>query len=272
MILTFRYIGETEYLISNERSEAKKMTKLGTIGISRSWSGRHINVEILFSCAGLAQQIWIEANDRAILIDCGDGTLRDIIAKRFDLKKLDAIFFTHGHFDHMGGLHTLLGFLRMIQRDRPLPIYIPDGCTEIIASVESFKSCYTTSIPFEIELIENETDHDYALHDITVTPFETIHSGCLAGGIILDRIPSHGYRIRCKNETIAISGDTGDCDSLRKNMVDVDLAVIEATYTSSKNQSKEELTRVHLSQELAVQIGSLTKEYILVHKRRMDEK
>jgi len=101
---------------------------------------------------------------------------------------------------------------------------------------------------------------------------ETIHSGSLDGGIILDRIPSHGYRIRCKNETVEISGDTGDCDSLRKNMVDVDLAVIEATYTSSKNQTEEELTRVHLSQELAVQIGSLAKEYILVHKWRMDEK
>ncbi len=38
------------------------------------------------------------------------------------------------------------------------------------------------------------------------------------------------------------------------------------------NQTEEELTRAHLSQELAIQMGSLAKEYILVHKWRMDEK
>ena len=86
----------------------------------QSWQGKNIRVNILFARAGLAQQIWIEHDNDSILADSGDGTLRDIAASKLDYTKLKGILITHGHFDHMGGLYSLLAFMRMIGSTLPV--------------------------------------------------------------------------------------------------------------------------------------------------------
>ena len=108
------------------------------VGCARSWRGKNLRVEILHTRAGVAQQIWIASEESSIIVDCGDGALRDLLSADIEPGDIDALFFTHGHFDHMGGFHTLLSFLRMIGRRDPLPIFAPAGCTEGIAAVKMF--------------------------------------------------------------------------------------------------------------------------------------
>ena len=83
----------------------------------QSWQGKNIEVNILYTKAGLAQQIWVRNENGSILFDTGDGILRDIISNELDITQIRGIVFTHGHFDHIGGLHSLLGFLRMKGRN-----------------------------------------------------------------------------------------------------------------------------------------------------------
>jgi len=232
----------------------------------QTWQGKYLNANILFSRAGMTQHIWVENENGAILFDVGDGILRDIKANKVDLDRLRGIFITHGHFDHVGGIHSLLGFMRMIGRKEELPIFAPEGCIELFSIVENFIKCYPDTIPFEISTRGIRPKQVFEIAGMNIEDFPVVHCGSVKEGGILNRLPAVGYRISYKGEIIAISGDTGLCASLEKLISGADLAIIEATYESSDEAREEYLKKVHLSEDMAREIGGLAKDFILVHK------
>ncbi|UCE66070.1 MAG: ribonuclease Z [Candidatus Zixiibacteriota bacterium] len=226
---------------------------------SFNWDGKSLKAKILYSRAGFSQHILIESDKDALLFDTGDGILRDIISCGLNKDSIEAIFFTHGHFDHMGGLHSLLGFLRMIGRKTDLYIFAPENCLEVFSVVENFMKIYSATIPFKVilEKAMPGAKHDFAA--ITVKPFSVVHCGSIEGQPVMDPLPAVGYRITSNNETVVISGDTGDCESLRDNVRGADFAIIEATFATSEEATDEELKKVHLSEDLASEIGRTAK-------------
>ncbi len=233
---------------------------------SHTWQGRHLRVDIPFTRAGVAQHIWVENEQGAILVDVGDGALRDILSHQFKLENLRGIFFTHGHFDHMGGLHSLLGFLRMIGRQEALPLYAPAGCTEVFAAINNFHACYPDTMPFTMLARECPVRETINLAGMAVEAYTVIHSGDIQRAGILQQVPAVGYRITYNDESVAISGDTADCPTLRKLVRNVDLALIEATFADDAQVKKDSLAKTHLTEKQAIAIGETAKEYILVHK------
>lgn len=235
---------------------------------SHIWSGKNFQVAISFTRAGVAQHILIKHNDTLLLVDAGDGVLRDMLDKGLEPPLVDAIFITHGHYDHMGGLHSFLGYLRMIGRSRVLEVYLPQGCTEALLAIDGFRKCYPDSTPFEIRVVQLQPGESASVSEVTVEAFGVVHCGSIAGGEVLDRIPALGYRFMAGSEVVAVSGDTGQCPSLTELVKDADLAIIEATYESSVGRSRDVLRKVHLSEDIAHEIGKSAKNYILVHKGR----
>ena len=235
---------------------------------SRFWKGKSLSVSVLYSKAGYSQHILIESTNCALLFDTGDGILRDLKSDETDSEKIQAIFYTHGHFDHMGGLYPLLGFMRMIGRKNELHIFAPENCGEVIGMVEIFRDLYPDTIPFKIIRKDACPGEIYRFGDMEIHPFQVVHCGSVADRGILDPIPAAGYRIVCAGETVAISGDTGDCESLRDNMRGADLAIIEATYATSEEATDDQLKKVHLSEDLATEIGRTAGEFLLVHPGR----
>ncbi len=235
---------------------------------SHIWNGKSFQVTIPFTRAGVAQHIFITHNDTLLMVDAGDGVLRDMLDKGVEPPMVDAIFVTHGHYDHMGGLHSLLGYLRMIGRSRALEVYMPQGCTEALLAIDSFRKCYPDSTPFEIKVVQLQPGKTASVSAVTVEAFGVVHCGSVAGGEVLDRIPALGYRFTAGSEVIAVSGDTGQCPALIELVKDADLAIIEATFESSVGRSRDLLQKVHLSEDVAHEIGKSAKDYILVHKGR----
>jgi len=235
---------------------------------SHFWKGKSFQVTVPFTRAGVAQHIFITHNDTLLLVDAGDGVLRDMLDKGLDPLRVDAIFITHGHYDHMGGLHSLLGYLRMIGRSRILEVYMPQGCTEALSAINSFRKCYPDSTPFEIKVVQLQPGKTASVSAVTAEAFPVVHCGSIVGGEVLGRIPALGYRFTADSETVAVSGDTGQCPSLIELVKDADLAIIEATFESSAGRSRDVLQKVHLSEDIARELGKAAKDYILVHKGR----
>jgi ribonuclease BN (tRNA processing enzyme) len=236
----------------------------------QSWQGKSVRVNILYSRAGIAQHIWIENEIGSVLIDAGDGILRDLLSNKLDHNQVKGIIFTHGHFDHVGGLHSLLGFLRMKGREELLPVCAPQGCKEVFSMVDNFVSCYPETTPFQISCKEVQAHEAFQIAGMVIKAFPVVHYGSIKGFGMLNQIPAMGYRISHKGETIAISGDTGICSSLKESVKGADLAILEATYRKSEGVSRESLEKVHLSEDLAEEIGKLAKDFILVHKEKHD--
>src|SRR3979411_2263153 len=57
----------------------------------------------------------VEAGGRRILLDCGEGTQRQLLRGGAVFRRLDRLLLTHGHFDHVLGIPGLFSTLRLRQ-------------------------------------------------------------------------------------------------------------------------------------------------------------
>ena len=62
-----------------------------------------------------------------ILVDCGEGTQRQMLRSSAGLADIDLALITHFHADHVLGLPGMLKTFSLRAREAPLTIYGPDG-------------------------------------------------------------------------------------------------------------------------------------------------
>jgi ribonuclease Z len=228
--------------------------------LKNSWQGEDWSLKVLYSKAGVATQILVSTNECDLLVDVGDGVLRDLLENKYEFNRLEAIAITHGHYDHMGGLWSILGFLRMLGRRKDLTIISPKGCSEVRTVVHDFLGIYEKTMPYKVILREVMDGEEVNVGGMSIQAFQVIHRGSIRHAGILEPIPAVGYSIKYGSQRIVISGDTGYCENIVKYAEGADLAVIEATSSTG-------IPEVHLSIDEAMEIGKKAKEYILIHKR-----
>lgn len=67
----------------------------------------------------------LQMRGRFFLVDCGEGTQRQMVRYGVSLQKIEAIFISHIHGDHVYGLEGYLSTQGMSARQAPLDIYGP---------------------------------------------------------------------------------------------------------------------------------------------------
>ena len=65
----------------------------------------------------------LNAHERFFLIDCGEGTQIQIRKNKIRFGKIDHIFISHLHGDHIFGLFGLISTFNLLNRDKDLHIY-----------------------------------------------------------------------------------------------------------------------------------------------------
>lgn len=73
---------------------------------------------------------YLEINNRHFLIDCGEGTQRQMRKYKVGFTKINHIFISHLHGDHFYGLVGLLSTYGILSREKELHIYGPKGIKE----------------------------------------------------------------------------------------------------------------------------------------------
>lgn len=74
----------------------------------------------------------LEINSRHFLVDCGEGTQRQMRKYKVGFARINHIFISHLHGDHVFGLVGLLSTFGILSRSKPMHIYGPKGIKEFI--------------------------------------------------------------------------------------------------------------------------------------------
>ncbi len=75
---------------------------------------------------------FLEMNNECLLIDCGEGTQRQLRKYKIKFSKIKHVFISHLHGDHFFGLIGLISTFNLLNRNAELHVYGPKGIKEII--------------------------------------------------------------------------------------------------------------------------------------------
>jgi ribonuclease Z len=77
----------------------------------------------------------IRRGGERILVDCGEGTQRQLLRSNVGLPELQEVFVTHYHADHYLGLPGMLKTFALRGRKLPLTVYGPPGLSDLFQSL-----------------------------------------------------------------------------------------------------------------------------------------
>ena len=75
----------------------------------------------------------VESGGHRIMVDCGEGTQRQLLRSGAGFRRLDQLLLTHGHFDHVLGIPGLFSTLGLRQSNDVMTIHGSAGTLEVVA-------------------------------------------------------------------------------------------------------------------------------------------
>ena len=260
---------------------------------------------------GLAGHI-VMVNEYRFLIDCGEGTQRQILRSGVGFKKLNRILITHGHLDHILGLGGLLStFLRWEAIDE-LEIYGGRSTLDRVRTLLDGVVLRGNTPPMPLHFREIKPGMFFDAADFTITAFPVTHRGPDCLGYVFEgkaRRPFLGERADAlgvpfgperrdlvegksihlpdgkeirpedvlgpvqKGVKLVVVGDSGKTDDLYEVCKDADALVIESTYLNEEAEMAHEFSHLTARQAAELAVRANVKKLILTHiSRRYREK
>jgi ribonuclease BN (tRNA processing enzyme) len=179
-------------------------------------------------------------NGKRVLVDCGEGTVRQLQRIGLGPEAVSTLFFTHLHFDHTAGLASLLAFDWAGNNSRAIDIYGPPGTDVLVKSAINY-----FAIPMEIfrpmlkrpDLQQLVSSHTFEVvgpkvvyedENMTVTAVENSHYKTVKlGAMPYGTARSYSYRFKTKDRTIFFTGDTGPSEAVTQLASGADILVSE---------------------------------------------
>lgn len=141
---------------------------------------------------GLSAQV-VKHDEYRFLIDCGEGTQRQILQSGIGFKRLNRILITHGHLDHILGLGGLLSTFSRWEAIDNLEVYGGAWALQRVHDLLFGVVLRGARPPMPIKLIEVEPGTIIEEHDFTVTAFPVYHRGPDCFGYHFAEKPRHPF-------------------------------------------------------------------------------
>jgi len=260
---------------------------------------------------GLSSQM-VKHNEYRFLIDCGEGTQRQILQSGLGFKHLSHILITHGHLDHILGLAGLLSTFMRWETIDEMNIYGGRWALDRIHDLLFGVVLRGAQPPMKIMLHEIKPGVFFENEDFTVSSFSVHHRGadCLgfkfeersrrpflpekaetlgvpAGPLRRDLVNGKtvtlddGRRIRPDDVLGPLKpgvwlvhvGDAGRTEGLLEVCREADALVIEATYLESEADMAQQFSHLTAKQAAELAVQAGVRQLILTHiSRRYREK
>jgi ribonuclease Z len=247
--------------------------------------------------------VLVEAGSHRIMVDCGEGTQRQLLRSGAGFRRLDRILLTHGHFDHVLGIPGLFSTLRLRQSDHPMTVHGSPGTLDVVVRMLAGLWGEGRS-PVPLELVALAAGPIFDAGDFTIGCFPVRHRDTdsfafsfesavrrhlqsdrlaalavpdgpvrkelaegrqvtLADGRSIDPEDVLGPPVGRKK--LVIVGDTETTDGLADHVRDADLLVIEATFLERDAATARDYGHLTAAEAAALAARSNVRELVLTH-------
>lgn len=172
----------------------------------------------------------LQVHGRLFLIDCGENTQRRIRKAGLSFAKIEAVFISHLHGDHVFGLFGLISTMGLYGREEPLRIF---GPAALEAMIVFYKKYFGEGLPFQIEFYKVKAgclETVYENRNVKVSAFPLNHK-IETYGYRFDAVPTPKNPEGAHQPSFAYVSDTAPFDSLAEYVKGVDALYHESTYT-----------------------------------------
>ena len=244
------------------------------------------------------QSLFIQHNEEGLLVDCGEGTQRQLKIAGIKPSKITKIFISHWHGDHVFGLPGLLQTLSASDYDKKLEIFGPKGTKK---RFEQLFTTFSLKLMFQIQVIDITNDTKLEFKEVVVYAKKLDHSiDCLGfsfvekdrrrinkkyinkvgipDGPLLGKLQNN-KTIKWNNKTIspkeatyivkgkkvAVVLDTLPCKNSSDLAKDSDVLVAEAVYDSTLIKKAKENKHMTAIQAAKLALKNNVKKLVITH-------
>ena len=209
----------------------------------------------------------LSANGRLFLIDCGEGCQQQIRRCHLSFVKIEAIFISHIHGDHLFGLFGLLSSMILYHRTGKLDIYGPQPLGNIL---QFYKNYFGEGCDFEIvyhPLSMQEIETIHISKSIRVSAFPLQHKIACYGFRFDEIVPEKHklYNPSYRGRSYAYCSDTKPFAQLREWLKGVRVLYHEATYMDSMQDAADKWYHSTTSQAGQCAVDAGVEKLIIGH-------
>jgi len=255
---------------------------------------------------GLSAQV-VKHEEHRFLIDCGEGTQRQILRSGLGFKRLNRVLLTHGHLDHILGLAGLLSTFMRWEAIEEIEIYGGRSALDRVHDLLYGVVLRGIRPPIEIKMLEIKPGLIFEADDFSVTAFPVSHRGPDCFGYCFEEksrrpflpekaealeIPPGPWRremVEGKIVTLPDGreiipdqvlgperpgtkfvhiGDTGRTENLLEHVRSADTLVIESTYLAEEIEMAHRFGHLTAAQAAQLACDAEVKHLILTHFSR----
>lgn len=156
-------------------------------------------------------------NNSSVLIDCGEGTSKNLLSGAIPLNEIESIVISHFHADHIAGLPGLLTQYKLLGRTEALNIFVPAPLKELLITMLNSFFLFTESFRFPLNIKQYEYSVEAILFDgLTMSAAKNTHivNKHNVASIPQECFVSSSFRFTAGGKSILYTADIGSGEDL----------------------------------------------------------